>query len=103
MERRYLVLRAFSAVLRILGWIAVVLGLIVIAVGLFGAFEPSAYMMGAMAGWRISGGGIGIVVTGLLMVLYGELLEVFADIEVNTRRTAEVIERLATALPRAAP
>lgn len=103
MGRRYVVLRTFSAVLRIMGWIAVVLGLIIIAVGLFDALEPSAHMMGAMMGWRVSGGGVGIVVTGLLLVLYGELLEVFADIEVNTRHTAELIEHLAAAVRRPAP
>jgi vacuolar-type H+-ATPase subunit I/STV1 len=97
MRRRYLVLRAFSPILRILGWILVVAGLVVFCVGLFSLVRPSSAMMDVVAGRNMLAGGIGTVVAGLVFVLYGEIIEVFVDIESNTRRTAEMMERLIAA------
>ncbi|HTU54356.1 MAG TPA: hypothetical protein VMF62_10325 [Acetobacteraceae bacterium] len=95
MRRRYFVLRAFSLILRILGWIGVIVGLILFVVGLVELLRSSSDVGNMLIARDVLGGGIGLVITGLILVLYGELIEVFFDIEANTRRTAEAIARLA--------
>lgn len=95
MKRRYLVLRAFSLILRILGWIGVVVGLILFVVGIVELLRSSSDVGNMLIARDVLGGGIGLAITGLILVLYGELIEVCFDIEANTRRTAEMIERLA--------
>jgi len=105
MKHRYLVLRAFSLILRIVGWVGVIVGLILFVVGLVNMLQSSGDYTAVVAARDMLGGGVGLIVAGLVSVLYGEIIEVFFDIEANTRRTAEMIERLAMApapLPAAA-
>jgi len=99
MRRRYLVLRAFSLILRVVGWIAVIIGIVSFGWGLYELLRPATETMAIVAARDAVGGGVGTVLFGLILVLYGEVIEVFFDIEANTRRTAEVVERLA-ATPR---
>ena len=105
MKHRYLVLRAFSLILRIVGWVGVIVGLILFVIGLVNMLQSSGDYTAVVAARDMLGGGVGLIVAGLVSVLYGEIIEVFFDIEANTRRTAEMIERLAMApapLPAAA-
>ncbi len=103
MKRRYLVLRAFSLILRIVGWVGVVAGLILFVVGLVNMMGTSGDFAAMIAARDMLGGGAGLVVAGLISVLYGEIIEVFFDIEANTRRTAETIERLGAPAPTPSP
>lgn len=96
MRRRFLVLRAFSLVLRIIGWLLVVAGLVAFVAGVVTLARGAADTVTAR---DMLAGGFGTVLAGLIFVLYGEVIEVFFGIEANTRRTADLIERLAAALP----
>ncbi|MDA8052108.1 MAG: hypothetical protein M0002_19265 [Rhodospirillales bacterium] len=99
MRRRFLVLRAFSLVLRLIGWLLVIAGLVVFVIGVIGLLRASPGMIGVAAAPDMLGGGFGTMLAGFIFVLYGEVIEIFFDIEANTRRTAELIERLAAPLP----
>jgi len=97
MRHRYIVLRAFSLILRIIGWVGVAVGLILFVVGLVNMLSTSGDLTAMVAARDMVGGGVGLIIAGLVCVLYGEIIEVFFDIEANTRRTAEMIERLMAA------
>lgn len=99
MRRRFLVLRAFSLILRIIGWLLVIGGLVVFVAGVVTLARAAADTVAAR---DMLAGGFGTVLAGLIFVLYGEVIEVFFGIEANTRRTADLIERLSAALPPAA-
>ncbi|HWA81343.1 MAG TPA: hypothetical protein VG848_13680 [Acetobacteraceae bacterium] len=99
MRHRYLVLRAFSLILRIIGWVGVVVGVILFVVGLINMMGSASDVSAVIAARDMLGAGVGLVIAGLVSVLYGEIIEVFFDIEANTRRTAEMIERLSPPLP----
>ncbi len=96
MGRRFPVLRAFSLILRIVGWLLVIAGLITFVVGVVTLVRAAA---DAETAHELLAGGFGTIIAGLIFVLYGEVIEVFFDIEANTRRTAELIERLAASQP----
>jgi len=96
MGRRFLVLRAFSLLLRIVGWLLVIAGLVAFVIGIVALARAVADTTTAH---DLLGGGFGTIVAGLIFVLYGELIEVFFDIEANTRRTAELLERVAATQP----
>jgi hypothetical protein len=99
-ERRYQALRAISVVLRVLAWIVLVgLGLVFVGALIWAAVRMEAHAL----------------LFSLMAVLYGvfgfiylyagaEGILVFLDIEANTRRTGDMLERmLAAAQPPAAP
>lgn len=96
MGRRYLVLRAFSLILRFIGWLLVIAGLIVFAFGIYTLVRAGGDTITAH---DMLGGGFGTVIAGLVFVLYGEVIEVFFDIEANTRRTALLLDRIAATVP----
>lgn len=96
MRRRFLVLRAFSLILRIIGWLLVVAGLVVFVTGVVTLARNAVDTVTAR---DMLAGGFATVIAGLIFVLYGEVIEVFFGIEANTRRTADLIERLAAAQP----
>lgn len=99
MGRRFLVLRAFSLLLRIVGWLLVIAGLVGFVAGVVILARAAA---DATTAHDMLAGGFGTIVAGLIFVLYGEVIEVFFDIEANTRRTADLIERLTVTQPPAA-
>ncbi|HUC18000.1 MAG TPA: hypothetical protein VMA37_09970 [Acetobacteraceae bacterium] len=99
MRHRYLVLRAFSLILRIIGWVGVAVGLILFVVGLVNIMGSSSDVSAVIAARDMLGAGVGLVIVGLVCVLNGEIIEVFFDIEANTRRTADMIERLSPPPP----
>lgn len=103
MRHRYLVLRAFSLILRIIGWVGVAVGIILFVVGLINMMGSASDFSAVIAAREMLEGGIGLVIAGLVCVLYGEMIEVFFDIEANTRRTAEMIERLSSPPPPTSP
>jgi hypothetical protein len=79
MNDRFLVLSTLSVILRILGWIAVVGGIILFIAGLASRFGPDV-------GEALTG--IVIVFWGFSAVVLGELIGVFFAIEENTRSAA---------------
>jgi uncharacterized membrane protein len=103
MRHRYFVLRAFSLILRIVGWVGVAVGLVLFVVGLVNMLGASTNLSDVIAARDMLGAGVGLVIAGLVSVLYGEIIEVFFDIEANTRRAAEMIERLAPPPPSSHP
>jgi hypothetical protein len=96
MGRRYLVLRAFSLLLRIVGWLLVIAGLVVFVIGVVTLARAAA---DATTAHDMLAGGFGTIIAGLIFVLYGEIIEVFFDIEANTRRSTELLERITATQP----
>ena len=85
------VLSFVSQLLRVLGWIVVVLGLIAAIVG----FANPGFMVNRFAGMVP---GLGAAISGLVIVAVGESIGVLFAIEANTRATAEKAKELAVAV-----
>src|SRR5690242_19070666 len=88
---KYPVLGTLASIARALGWIAIILGGIVLLVSLSGLSSASSSPSGFMGG--ILGFVVAIVIAGfgLSLVIVGELIQVFLDIEENTRETVKAL------------
>ncbi|NIN99990.1 MAG: hypothetical protein GTN93_32725 [Anaerolineae bacterium] len=105
MEKRYRALRAIARIFKILGWVILALG-ILSACGISGAFLLRAPSVPGMMGANVTGGEagllwgligaaiafVGMIVTvglyALILIAGSEAINVFLDIEVNTREIA---------------
>lgn len=85
------VLSFVSQLLRVLGWIVVVIGLIAAIVG----FANPGFMGNRFAGMVP---GLGAAVSGLVVVAVGESIGVLFAIEANTRAAAEKAKELAVSV-----
>ena len=100
---KYPVLMTVSAIQRIVGWIAVAIGIIMIFSGLAGTANGQQNPYSAMAGIASLTSGFGIAIAGLFLVYAGESAKVLTDIEANTERTAEVLRTALQLLRQGAP
>jgi hypothetical protein len=86
MESKYAVLKSISVVVRVMGWVLVVVSILALVSGLvllltsLASGRVSIYTLYAF-GAALFGG-----MWGILMVAVGGLIPVFIDIEQNTRR-----------------
>lgn len=91
-SRKYAALNAYSGIIRIFGWILLILGVLAFIGGLLsssvrlGDVDLGSIFLGLPSG-------IGIVVAGLGTVAMGQLICVWADTEENTRRIVELLEK----------
>jgi len=92
---KYPVLRTLAFIARVSGWIAIALGGFVLLLGLFHGDVSQTNPFGSSSGSqavveRIVACVVAIVIAGfgLWLVIIGELIQVFLDIEENTRETA---------------
>ena len=98
MEKKYSFLPFAAKVLRVVGWIVLVVGVIAsIVVGIFMGSGTNGGIVGLAGGLT----GFFIAVTGIIfsflawvfLLTARELLYLFMDVEENTRNTAERITR----------
>ncbi len=85
---KYPALRTVSGLLKIAGWVVLVIGTILFLVGLtelVGRSSDGSSMMSGASGVLNIGVGVGCAVMGLSTVALGEFANVLMDIEVNTR------------------
>jgi hypothetical protein len=105
MENRYRSLRIVAVVLRLLAVIVAVLGALFLIASGFG-FGADLWASGAFGAAPIAAGGIvGLIVGPLVVALYalflwasGSMINLFIDLERNTRATASFIADLNRAL-----
>ena len=95
---KYPALNTIAAFYRILAWISIIFTILVIIVGVIGAFVSGTYIGGGFLGFlgNILGAVLGSIVVvfvygaiglaaAVLQLAVAELLYVFMDIEANTR------------------
>jgi len=88
-EQRYKTLRIISTFLTVLAWIFLVLGVVG---GIISAIIGSDYY-GGLGFLTVLGGILGGGLSFAMFKAYAELLHLAIDIEENTRRTAELLQR----------
>lgn len=103
MTRQFTALRVVSTIFKVLGWLALILGLLVAVGGLVAGFTltdqlgiPGIDFGGPLAG--IAAFVVGLVVAVVYFLFFyaaGEAVYLFLCIEENTRRTAYFIEQQA--------
>ena len=95
---RYPALTTIAAVYRILAWITIVITIIVVLIGIISAFVSGTYIGGGFFGFlgSLLGAVLGSIVfafiygvaglfVAVLQLAVAEVLQVFMDIEANTR------------------
>jgi hypothetical protein len=74
--------------LRVVAALYKIMGSLVIPLGVFGLWWVTTYRHGHFGGWQTNQlvlACVGIIVGGVFMIAFGQLLCVFIDIEHNTR------------------
>lgn len=104
---RYRALRIVATIYRIIGWIIIVIGALGTCVSSVAAVAGASYM-GRQFGYR-AGAGLGVIqaviiliigllytgIIGVTLLAFAEGIQVFLDIEENTREIARRIRELA--------
>lgn len=95
---RYAGLRVISSVLRVVGWLTLMVSLIAL-IGALGTFSATSATPG-QSGWLSGIGALGALgavgfafssaISGIQMIAFGEIIRVLVDIAVNTGRLDEV-------------
>lgn len=81
-EQRFGALRGYAGVLSFLGWIQIVVGIV------------GALALAQTLGWTVLAGGVMVSIVGFAMVVSGQSLLCFVEMEHQARRTADTLERM---------
>lgn len=97
-KHRYGVLRTISGILNVLAWVSLAFGILG---GLLGGIFGMSSMFGNNAGGGVGGGLLGILAGAILGVIWfilfkysAELIHLAIDLEENTRRTADLLDKM---------
>ncbi|HSN94977.1 MAG TPA: zinc ribbon domain-containing protein [Anaerolineaceae bacterium] len=97
-KKRYGVLRTVSGILDVLAWISLIAGILG---GLLGGFLGFGSMMRDNFGGGVFGGLLGLLGGAILGVIWfvlfkysAELIHLAIDLEENTRRTADLLDKM---------
>ncbi len=101
---KYPVVRTIAALLRFIGWVAVILAILVLTWGIvdfaraFQAYNNNQYSasipLEAIQGLAKIGVALGIAFAGLISIFIGEVAQIFIDVEENTSRAAASMSSL---------
>ncbi|MGH7084865.1 MAG: hypothetical protein ACREFN_07720, partial [Acetobacteraceae bacterium] len=89
---KYPVLRGISGFVRFVGWGALIVSGVLCLVGFINVISGSTYQ--ALLSIIIIGSGLSLGLFSLIVILIGEIFQVFIDIEHNTYETANLIRWL---------
>jgi hypothetical protein len=93
-ERKYGALRVISTILRVLAWIVLVVGVILVLVGAFTSSPvptpdvPGGLSVGGPSVFGVILSLVGVGLWSLWLFASAEIIRLFIDLEENTRRTA---------------
>ncbi|HVC61782.1 MAG TPA: hypothetical protein VND19_15635 [Acetobacteraceae bacterium] len=90
---RYPVLQSLSGLARFLGWVGVILGGLTVVVGVIQLLASvNSNELVAYAGLVEIGSGLSFIIASLMLILLGEVIKVFVDIEGNTSETTRLLK-----------
>jgi hypothetical protein len=101
--RKYPVLRGLSGLARFIGWAGLILGGIMVFVGIIiilsAASSMSQYpggmgIFGFYSGFGALSVGVGLSIASIYLIILGEVINVFLDIEGNTSATVHFLKSL---------
>lgn len=89
---RYPVLQSLSGLARFLGWAGAILGGLTFVIGVIQLLAAAnSNELVAYAGLVEIGSGLSVVIASLVLILLGEVIKVFVDIEANTSETTKLL------------
>ena len=88
---KYPVLQGLSGLARVVGWLAICIAGILVIYGLVKLSEYKNDPIGAFTGILNIGSGLGIAMVALIVILVGETIKVFVDIEGNTSEAVRIL------------
>ncbi len=96
---KYPALQAVSVILRVLGWIGAVVSGMILVIGLFSLVAAPTDNDGSMGGNALTGslsllavaGAFSCLAVSFMLVVFGEVIKVFVDIERNTCEAAQLL------------
>jgi hypothetical protein len=101
--RKYPVLRGLSGLARFIGWAGLVLGGVCLIVGLLEVlsanvsaprYQGDAGILGFYSGLGAFSVGVGLSIASVYLIILGEVINVFVDIEDNTSETVRLLRSL---------
>jgi hypothetical protein len=108
MMRKYPVLRGLSALARLVGWVGLILAGILMLIGvaqfLSSVNSTSQYQsgmgyFGVYTSFAAFSLGLGLLIGSIYLIILGEIIEVFVDIEGNTSETVRLLRLVTGSAP----